>query len=373
MSSPSLGRHQLHTQVDKAVAITAEYAVEADRERRLSPSAVEAIVGAGFARHFVPERWGGTAGTCSDLSEAVSMVAEACTSAAWCSSVIAGAARMGAYLPLEGQEELWEQGPNTIVSGALVPRGTAHRTGGGWRLSGSWDFTSAVDFSDWSLVCARVPEDEEFPLWFFALPRSDYAILDTWDPVGMRGTGSNTLVADDVHVPAHRGFRRDDMLHGRSCDSTARCHTVPLRAISGLLFAAPALGAARTAFGLWRTRATAGADSTDTATPLTAASLATTIDAASLLLDRVARGTDAEAGPIDSVLRNPVDCALAVRHLVDVVERIYRSVGSAGQSSSLPLQRVWRDVHGLAGHVALRFESSGVDYGRHLLAESSHH
>ncbi|WP_285735167.1 acyl-CoA dehydrogenase family protein [Nocardiopsis sp. ATB16-24] len=371
MSLPARVRHQLHTQVDELIAAAAGYAAEADRERRLSPPVTEAVVEAGFARHFVPERWGGASGTCTDLTEAVSMVAEACTSAAWCASVVAGASRMGTYLPLDGQGELWEQGPDTVVAGALIPRGTARRTNEGWRLSGSWGFTSAVDFSDWSLVCARVLEDAEAPLWFFALPRSDYTVLNTWDSVGMRGTGSNTLVAENVRVPAHRGFPRDDMLHGRSRESTARCHTVPLRAISGPLFAAPALGAARAAFALWITRANAGIEETDTATPLTTARLATTIDAAALLLDRAALSADTEASSTDPSLRNPVDCALAVRRLVDVVEQIYRGVGSAEQSPSLPLQRVWRDIHGLASHVALRFEDLGIDYGRYLIAEST--
>ncbi len=44
--------------------------------------------------------------------------------------------------------------------------------------------------------------------WFLALPRHDYRVADTWTPVGMRGTGSNTLVVDDVFVPAHAQLTR---------------------------------------------------------------------------------------------------------------------------------------------------------------------
>ena len=39
-----------------------------------------------------------------------------------------------------------------------------------------------------------------------AIPRSDYEILDDWGggaTIGLGGTASNTIVADDVFVPAH--------------------------------------------------------------------------------------------------------------------------------------------------------------------------
>ena len=347
--------------------MAARYAEQADADRALTRPVAEGIVGAGFARHFVPSRWGGADGTVTDLLEAVALVAEGCTSAAWCASVVAGATRMGVFLPDEGQRDLWAKGADTPVAGALVPRGAATEVTGGWRVTGEWAFTSAVDFADWALVCALVPRDGHQAPWFFALPREDFRVADTWTSVGMRGTGSNTLLADNVFVPHHRGFARQDMLVGASVGSDARCHTAPLRLLSGLLFGAPALGAARAALRLWRDQTALGPGAQDTGVRAELARATIAVDAAQLLLERAARIADAPAAHGTEPLRNPADCAYAAERLVDVVERLLRTAGSSAQLAAHPLQRVWRDVHSLATHVALRFAPAGEAYGARLL------
>lgn len=371
-SQPSINA-DLRSAALRAVEPAARHAAQADTERALHPEVVAAITDAGFTRHFVPERWGGTAGTCTDFLHGVATVAAGCTSAAWCAAVLAGAARMGAYLPEAGQQELWAEGPDGKVVGALMPDGTAEPASGGWRLTGAWDFTSGVDFSDWALVCAPTPANEGREPWFFAVPRGDYRVVDTWFNVGMRGTASNTLILDDVFVPGHRGFARTQMLDGRSVGSAAPCHTAPLRLVSGLLFGAPALGAARAALLSWirwkaqpRAAGRPGRNMKDDR--LTAAAAAGEIDAAGLLMERAAQAADSspDAAAV-APARNPADCALAVGRLVDVVERLFRTGGSRGQLESQPLQRIWRDVHCLASHVALRFDTAAEAYGAHLL------
>ncbi|MFI9812613.1 acyl-CoA dehydrogenase family protein [Saccharothrix variisporea] len=342
-----------------AAATAGRFAEEAERDRALRPEVAKALVAAGFARHFVPRRWGGAEGCAVDLLEAAALVGEQCASAAWCGSLTAGAARMGVFLPERGQAELWADGPDAVVAGALIPSGRARAVDGGWRLSGEWSFTSGVDFSDWALVAGLVDDRP----WFFAVPRADYDVRDTWLPVGMRGTGSNTLVLADAFVPAHRAFDREDMLRGRAVGSAAPTHAVPLRTISGVLFAAPALGAARGALREW----SAGVSGEDRSTRLTAARTATELDLADFLLRRVAQTCDRGGTTPADAVRNPHDCALAVDRLVDVVEALFRTAGSRGQLATSPLQRFWRDLHTLAGHVALRLEPTGVAYGGFLL------
>ncbi|MGW0395937.1 hypothetical protein ACWDYJ_34780 [Streptomyces sp. NPDC003042] len=89
-----------------------------------------------------------------------------------------------------------------------MPRGSATSVSGGWRVTGEWDFTTAAAFSDWALVRATVPQGDHRAAWLFALPRRDYEVADTWASIGLRGSGGNTLLADNVFVPAHRGFSR---------------------------------------------------------------------------------------------------------------------------------------------------------------------
>ncbi|MEO3930648.1 hydrolase [Micromonosporaceae bacterium B7E4] len=347
-----------------AVEVAARHAEDADANRTLSPQVVEALVAAGFCRHFVPTRFGGTAGRFDDLLAATTTIGAACTSAAWCGSLAAGAGRLGAFLPEEGQSELWADGPDQLVVAALNPTGSAEPVAGGWRLRGSWRYTSGVDSSDWALVCAPQPQDGQV-VRYFLVPRAGYQVVDDWSPTGMRGTGSNTLVLAEAFVPHHRAFRRDDMLRGEAVGSTARCHTVPLRVASGLLFAAPALGAAHGALAAWSARAARGAAGRP-GDELELARTVAEVDVAALLLRRAARVADREAVTPTEAARNPMDCALAVEYLVGAVQRMFRAAGTSGQFAREPLQRYWRDIHFLASHVALRLETVGSAYGAHL-------
>src|SRR6478609_400682 len=90
-----------------AGAQAGRHAARADRERRLSADVVEALVAAGFSRALVPARHGGEATDFVTLTEAVAAVGEGCASAAWIGSLLAYTARFAAYLPAEGQAEIW--------------------------------------------------------------------------------------------------------------------------------------------------------------------------------------------------------------------------------------------------------------------------
>lgn len=341
-----------------------QYAEEADIRRVLSPEVSKALVMAGFARHFVPRRFGGAAGSAVDLLAATADVGARCTSAAWCGALAAGAARMGVFLPEQGQAELWADGPDAYVVGALVPSGRPKPVSGGWRLSGRWAFTSGADHADWAFVAVPIPGGDTGEYSFLAVPRSEFTVVDTWHNTGMRGTGSNTVVLDDVFVPKDRAFDRDDMLRGHPVGSTAPCHTVPLRALSGVIFAAAGLGAARGAFRAWMPGAgeRVGAEAV--------ARAAGEIDMAAQLLRRAAAGCDVSAVSPTDALRNPYDCALAADVLVTAVERMFRTAGTRGQLATDPLQRFWRDLHCLSSHTALRLGPSGTTYGEHLLSAS---
>lgn len=355
---------------EQLATLATKYAIESDASRALRPAVVDGLVTAGFARHFVPAAQGGADGSFTELVDAVATVAAGCASAAWVGAVLAGASRMGAYLPAQGQAELWADGADTVVAGALSPSGRAERDGNGWRLRGEWPYTSGIDFSDWVLACAVA--DDRKP-WFFALPKPSFRVEDTWFTVGMRATGSNTLVVDDVFIPEHRGFPRDRMFAGRPEGSTARCHTVPLRLVSGLLFASPALGAAEGALRAWTDwiatkREHNGQPARDQAAPqLVLARADGEIKAARLLLARAAGIAD--HGPQDRLApaRNARDACLAVEFLVSAVDRLFAASGTRGQSATSPIQRAWRDVHCAATHVALRFDTAGSEYAKQAL------
>ncbi|WAZ21257.1 acyl-CoA dehydrogenase family protein [Streptomyces cinnabarinus] len=370
------------TRAAEVAELAARHAEEAEAARRLSAQVVHAVRDAGFARHFVPRAHGGTAGGFTELTSAVFLVGEGCTSAAWAASLSAYAGRYAAFLPEGGQEEIWADGPDALLAAALMPSGTAERVPGGWRLSGEWKYISGVHFADWALACAAVPDepsadpDGRPAVRYFAVPAADFTIKDSWYSVGMRGTGSDTLVLADVLVPEHRTLARSAVHAGRATGSDARCHLVPMHAVNSLPFAAPLVGAVRGATRSWVERTGSRVDRRGRAVaelPATQVSLARSAaeaDAAELLVRRTAAVADGTETPSEgeAAVRGARDLALAVELLVSAVDRVFRTSGTSGQSSTDPVQRFWRDVNSAASHVALSFETTGAAYGAWALS-----
>ncbi|MCC3767136.1 acyl-CoA dehydrogenase family protein [Streptomyces sp. UNOC14_S4] len=372
------GRAGLAVRAVDVARIAAEHAETMDRDRRPHPDVVRAVVDAGFARHFVPARWGGDAGTFAGLVDAVTTAGTGCAAAAWVASLSAFVSRMAAHLPEDGQREVWADGPDVLFVGALMPVGRAEPVPGGWRLTGTWSFISAVDFARWVLVCAttRTADGGAPHARYFAVPRSACAVLDTWFSVGMRGTGSNTLVLDGVFVPARMSFDRDRAMDGTGAVSPARCHRVPLKAVNGLSFVAPVLGAARGMLAEWTgwgaARAAGGGDVTKAALDAgfrdVLARTAGELDAAELLVHRVA--ATADEGAVTGLLtaRGARDCALASEMLLTAVNRVFRATGTSGQTAGGPFERAWRDVNSATSHLVLRMDPAAAAYAEQVLS-----
>jgi alkylation response protein AidB-like acyl-CoA dehydrogenase len=359
----------------------AEEAANAEANRRLDPDVVKAFLAAGFARHFVPESVGGKAGTFGELHDGVVVVGAGCTATAWCASLAAHVGRFAAHLPAEGYREVWADGPDPLLVASLTPQGTAEPVPGGYRLSGKWAFISAIDFADWALVAAVVPRDEGPEPRVFAVPRGSWSTLDTWHNVGMAATGSNTVIIEDVVVPEARTMSRQDLFVGNAVDSDAPCHAVPMQATT-MMFSLPALGAATGALRSWtdyvtpKIKAAANAPKAlpgmptfnRTSKDVILARSATEIDAADMLLRRSAAALDA-GGPITPLqtMLNWRDNAVATDALLTVVNRLFRSVGTTGQSTSNPVQRFWRDTNSIASHQALQVESAASAYSHQVI------
>ncbi|KUN01080.1 hydrolase [Streptomyces yokosukanensis] len=359
----------------RVAQIAARCSDETEAARRLAPEVVEAVREAGFARHFVPAAFGGKEGGFLDMTKAVALVGEGCASAAWAASLSGHAARYGAYLPLEGQAVLWGDGPDALMAGALMPAGTAEPVSGGWRLSGEWKYISGVRFADWVFACSAVPgkvgPDGRGEVRFFAVPQADITVKDTWFTLGMRGTGSDTMVLDDVFVPEHLTLSRFDLNAGRATASEARCHTVPVSAVNALPLTVPVVGAARGTLLVAADQNTRRVDRRGAplreklSVQVDLARSAAEVDAAELLVQRAARVADGVEGTTDgeAAVRGPRDFAMAVELSVSAVERVFRGTGTTGHFEFDPVQRFWRDVNTAASHVIFSFEPVGAAYG----------
>jgi two-component flavin-dependent monooxygenase len=340
-------------------------------DRQLTPRLAEAISGAGFARHFVPQRWGGTAGSFESVLAAVAEVGESCASTAWCAALYAAHGRLAAYLPEEGQADLWRETPDVRIAAAVnPPSGEAVPVPGGWLLTGRWALSSGVDHADWILLASCTGERREQRI--FAVPRSDFRIKDIWHSNGLRGTGGNSVLVDGVHVPEHRTMLLADL--DRREPGSARCHAVPVPMVAALQFAAPALGAARAAHRIWA-QATAGrrrasgllARETAAAQQVLARTSAQ-IEAAALMLRRCAERADRGEITGLSVAENLRDAAFAVDSCLTATQELLRASGARALTEDDPVQRCWLDVSAVASHAVLDLENAAAVYARAAFA-----
>src|SRR5947209_4341944 len=130
---------------------------------------------------------------------------------------------------------------------ALVP---ARRAEGGYRLSGRWPFSSGIDATTWNMFGAIV-SDEESGLSeprMFLLPARDYAVIDTWQVIGLAGTGSKDVEVKDAFVPAYRTLATERIKGGPNRGSEVNPGTLyklPAVSLFAFAIAGVSLGIAR--------------------------------------------------------------------------------------------------------------------------------
>lgn len=358
----------------------ASHSVKSEAARRLTSEVADAVVEAGFPRHFVPSRWGGTEGTFLDCVQAAAHAAEGDPSAAWVASVVASLGRMAAYLPEEGQRALWQRTPDVFLACGLVASGTATAVDGGWRVSGVWQYVSGIHFSDWALVACPVPCGEAGQeVRFLLVPRASYSVEDSWFMVGMRATGSDSLCIEETFVPREFSFARSALLAGTPPEGAPVTSAVPLRAVSGLTFAGPILGAAREALRVFgadlASRRASGPGhrvlhGNDVGAEAALARSTSRTEAAGLLLEQAAAEADRGVASAAVTARLALHHAAATELLTQAVDSIVRLSGTSSYDQAAPLQRLWRDTATAASHAVLRFEPAGREYVSTLVTES---
>ena len=202
------------------------------------------------------------------------------------------------------------------------------------------------------------------------VPGCDYEIIDNWNVMGLRGTGSCDVTVDAT-VPPHRVHR---VAKTGSALSDAPVYRVPFMTVFPHAATVPVVGAAQGALDdyvrIQKDRMTiAGTKiAADPSTQIRVAESAADLDAARLSLFRnFADITDAAiAGgdyPADLLARIDRDQVLATRRAVSAVDRVFANAGAGALSLDNPIQRAWRDVHAGAAHFAAVPEGKLGAYG----------
>ena len=200
-----------------------------------------------------PRKFGGPELSPDCMYDVAAELARGDGSAAWIFSLMSIHDLFMAYYPLEAQQEYWSK--PTLSSSSFTPGGKATAVSGGFRVSGRWMFSSGIDHADWVLlgaVCGMISTDPPIPdMRFFMFPRTDVKIINDWQVMGLRGTGSKSCTVEDVFVPAHRMLALAAISEGTSPGSlihSSPLYRAPVWSIFPFSISASASGIARGAF-----------------------------------------------------------------------------------------------------------------------------
>jgi alkylation response protein AidB-like acyl-CoA dehydrogenase len=357
------------TVLDRAMAlapVVSARAAEIEAARRLPRDLVDDLVAAGCFRILLPPERGGAGATLAEAVELYRTLASGDASTGWTVMIGATAWCDLAALPRPSFEELFRPAADVIVAGAFAPSGTISPAAGGYELTGRWGFASGCQHATLFYANAVERFTDDGPVMRAAvLEPSEVAVEDTWDSIGLRGTGSHHFSVAGAVVASDRTFV--PLADPAGCDATIV--RIPTPTAVALCVAAVAVGAARGAVG-------EAADLAATKVPLLcSAPLATDrlfhdvlaradaglAAAEALLVDVSGRlWQRAEAGDevtLTDRARARSAASWATEAAVAATEAAYRAGGGSAVYSSSPLQRRMRDVHAITQHFIVRPDS----------------
>jgi 3-hydroxy-9,10-secoandrosta-1,3,5(10)-triene-9,17-dione monooxygenase len=359
-----------------------ERAVATEQARRVPAESIAELTAAGVFRMLQPKRYGGMEGDPVEFYEVIKSIAGACGSTGWVSSVVGIHPWQIALFPKEAQEEIWGKDPDTLSSSSYAPMGKLTPTEGGYQMTGRWSFSSGCDHCSWVLLGALVIGPEGKPVDFLTvlIPRSDYAIDDVWNVVGLCGTGSNDIVIEDKFVPAHRTLSFNDV-SALKCPgqevNPSPLYKLPFGTIFSNTITAPIIGMAQGAYDAHvetmreRVRVSYGGQKVaqDPFAHVRVARAASDIDAAWLQMAHNTREEMrfVEAGeeiPMELRLRARRDQVRGTERALEAIDLLFKNSGGRSLKTGNPIERNWRDAHAGSVHAANDTERWLAMYGK---------
>jgi alkylation response protein AidB-like acyl-CoA dehydrogenase len=321
---------------------------ESEKNRRIAPAVRDGLRGEGLGGAAVPVAAGGKSIDPAMLLRLIEIVAAGDGSAGWLTMIYATSSVAGHYLHADGLTEVFADGPASLISGVLAPKGTARKVEGGYVVNGSWPFASGCIDASWLGLGAIT--DDSTRLNFF-LPLDDVEILDTWDVMGLRATASHDVRVDNRFVPNRRVF--DLTGQPRTSEPIAR---IPIFGLLAAGIGAVCLGIARAALDeaaeLAGVKIPTGSKRRLIDRPAIQEAIAkaeTTVAAARCYLL-----TLASPGPIVSIAdraRLRLAATFSVSASRAAVDSMYTAAGGTSLYARSPLQRHFRDIHAATQHM----------------------
>lgn len=347
----------------------AERAQAADRELGISRETVEEIDKAGLFRVLQPKRWGGKELDPRVFYTVQMALAEGCMSTAWMYGVLSVHPWQLALFPEQAQQDVWAKDTGTRIASTYMPTGKAEPVEGGYRFSGRWQFSTGVEHCEWLFLGGLLPKKDgsgALEHTTFLVPRKDFEVIENWDVIGLRGTGSHDIVVEGAFVPEYRTHRTND-------HSDAGCpgretnpgwlYRIPFTQIFQRAVSSACIGALDGAIASFRARAAShmGKHGNKMAEDLNSQQAVTEAMMASdqlrlVLMRNYARivhcARTGERMPVEERLMQRAQASAVPKLCFERVNELLRACAGSGVYKTNPIERIFRDMATGRGHIA---------------------
>ncbi|NEW42653.1 hydroxylase [Nocardia cyriacigeorgica] len=372
-----------------------EQSPEAERLGRLPDETAKMLKSAGPIKLLQPKKYGGFEAHPRDFAETVMAAASLDPATGWICGIVGVHPWQLAFADPKVQEEVWGTDNDTWMASPYAPTGIARPVDGGYIFNGRWQFSSGTDHCDWIFLGAMLGDTDGNiatppTMLHMILPRSDYEIVeDSWNVVGLKGTGSKDIIVKDAFVPSYRVMNGDHVIDGTAQKEYGVTETLykmpwsnmfPLGITSAVIGIAEGALAAHLDYQRDRVGAQGTAIKDDPYVLFAISEAAADINAARQeLLANVDKMWDlVDAGKEVSFADRAAGRRTQVRaawRAVMAVDQIFARSGGNALRMDKPLQRFWRDAHAGLNHAihvpstvfhAAALGSLGVEPPQHL-------
>ncbi len=339
---------------------------------------------AGFFKVLQPKRWGGYEMDPRVFYTVQMALAEGCMATAWIYGVIGVHNWQIPLFPEQAQIDVWGTDPTTLTASTYMPTGKAEPVDGGYNFSGRWSWSSGSQHCEWILLGGLLPKKDGSGVLehcTFLLPKADFKIIENFDVLGLRATGSHDIEVTNAFVPAHRTHRTNDHSDA-GCPGRAVnpgwLYRIPFTQVFQRAVSSACLGATDAAINSFRARCASfvgkhGAKTAEDVNSQLAVTEAMMMsDAAKLVLYRnfqriVDCAKNGTVMDVEERLLQRAQASQVPKKCAEAVNEIMRACAAGGVYKTNPIERTFRDLHVARGHIANNTDTYARAHGAVML------
>jgi len=349
--------------------------VQADLNSTISENIINLIREEGINKLILPKRFGGPQIDFTTFADMVKEVGYYNLSAAWITYFFSLHNAWVAYLPEHRQKEIVQSGG--LLADIFAPIGKLEKVDGGFIISARYNFVSGIKYAGWVGVGALHQSEgsDKKTMHGFVINTKELEIVENWNSLGLRGSGSHTIIVDNVFVPddmvidlgAMAANRKPDL---KDYDEDYLYYNAPFHPAFFVGFPAMAIGAAERVLDEFK-KSTKGRvrmnGEQEVASPRSQRVLATLtlkLQSAKSLMKTYIEMLENDEGVHPSEFK--AIRAEIIQNCVDISVKTILTLGAFALVKGNPVEMITRDLIAIGTHVTSLYEDAVEAYGKHL-------